>query len=61
MEAMLILNGYEICGDVAEQEEMILAVASSQVSRDVFVEWRQTSVVPFTPNTIITEDPERFQ
>jgi len=39
MEVFLVLNGYEIQASVDEQEELILGVASSKVSRESLIEW----------------------
>jgi death on curing protein len=39
MEVFLILNGMAIRAEVDEQEQVILAVASGKMERDVFVEW----------------------
>lgn len=39
MEVFLVLNGFEIQARVDEQEELILGVASGQISRDSLVEW----------------------
>lgn len=39
MEVMLILNGYEIYASEGDQEQVILGLASGDVSRDEFVEW----------------------
>ena len=39
MEVMLILNGYEIYASEDDQEQVILGLASGDVSRDKFVEW----------------------
>jgi len=39
MEVFLILNGMEIIASVDEQEQIILAVASGQAGREVFVNW----------------------
>ena len=39
MEVTLILNGFEIQADVDEQEQLILGVASSEVSRDELTRW----------------------
>ncbi len=39
MEVMLTLNGYEIEADVDEQEALILSVASSELSRETFMQW----------------------
>ena len=44
MEVFLILNGYEIQASVDEQEELILGVASGQISRESLVEWLTTHV-----------------
>jgi death-on-curing protein len=45
MEVFLILNGYEISASVDEQEEIVLSVASSQISRSEFSEWLKQHVV----------------
>lgn len=39
LEVTLILNGFEIFASTDEQERIILAVASSAMSRDEFVSW----------------------
>ncbi len=39
MEVMLILNGYEIYAPVDDQEQVILELASGDVSRDKLIEW----------------------
>lgn len=39
MEVFLILNGFEIRASIDEQEEIILAVASGNVSRSNLAEW----------------------
>lgn len=39
MEVMLILNGYEIYASVDDQEQVILELASGDVSRDKLIEW----------------------
>ncbi len=39
MEVMLVLNGYEIYASEDDQEQVILGLASGDVSRDKFVEW----------------------
>jgi death-on-curing protein len=39
METFLILNGWELTADVAEQEGVILGVAASQIGREPFTEW----------------------
>jgi death-on-curing protein len=45
MEVFLVLNGYEISASVNEQEEVILSVASGQMSRAEFSEWLKRHVV----------------
>lgn len=44
-EMFLILNGYEIEADVDEQEDVILQIASGQLSRAQFCEWLRNHVV----------------
>ena len=39
MEVMLILNGYEIYAPIDDQEQVILGLASGDVSRDKLIEW----------------------
>lgn len=39
METFLILNGTEITASVDEQEQVMLALASGEMSRETFVEW----------------------
>ncbi len=39
MEIMLILNGYEIYASVDDQEQVILGLASGDISRDKLIEW----------------------
>ena len=38
-ETFLVLNGVEINASVDEQERVVLALASSQLEREAFVEW----------------------
>jgi death-on-curing protein len=45
MEVFLVLNGYEISASVDEQEEIVLSVASGQMSRAEFSEWLKQHVV----------------
>lgn len=45
MEVFLILNGFEIEATVDEQEEVILQLASSELSRDEFTAWLREHVV----------------
>jgi death-on-curing protein len=39
MEVLLVLNGAEIAAAVDEQEKIILAVASGQLSRAELADW----------------------
>ena len=48
METFLVLNGYEIEATVDEQEQVILGVASSQLSRDGFTHWLRAHIVEKT-------------
>lgn len=45
MEVFLVLNGYEIRAAVAEQEDVILQVAASEMDREEFTTWLRTHVV----------------
>ncbi|NEP52910.1 MAG: type II toxin-antitoxin system death-on-curing family toxin [Moorea sp. SIO3C2] len=46
MEVFLVLNGFEINASVDEQEQMILQVASGQVSREELANWLDCYLVP---------------
>ena len=46
METFLVLNGYEICATVDEQERVILQIASSEMNRDAFVHWLDVHIEP---------------
>lgn len=46
MEVMLVLNGFEIEADIDEQEQIILAVAASQMPREEFEAWLEHHLVP---------------
>ncbi|GAA6621186.1 type II toxin-antitoxin system death-on-curing family toxin [Scytonema sp. NUACC26] len=46
MEVFLVLNGYEINAAVDEQEQVILRVASGQLSRDQLTEWLRGHIIP---------------
>jgi death-on-curing protein len=39
MDVFLLVNGYELVGDVDEQERVIFAVASGHLDREAFTEW----------------------
>jgi death-on-curing protein len=41
METFLVLNGMEINASVDEQEHVVLAIASGELGREIFVEWLQ--------------------
>ncbi len=41
LETFLILNGSEISASVDEQENVLLALASGEMSREIFIEWLQ--------------------
>jgi death on curing protein len=41
VETFLILNGIEISASVDEQEHLVLAIASGDIGREVFVDWLQ--------------------
>jgi death-on-curing protein len=45
MEVFLVLNGYEISASVNEQEQIVLSVASGQMSRAEFGAWLKQHVV----------------
>ena len=47
IEALLMINEYEISCDVDEQEQVILAVACGQKSREELAEWLESRIVPF--------------
>lgn len=49
MEVILVLNGYELIADVAEQEHLILQVAEGKVTREEFSDW-VNSVASRLPN-----------
>jgi death-on-curing protein len=44
-ETFLVLNGVEINASVAEQERMVLAIASGELRREAFVEWLQRNTI----------------
>lgn len=47
METFLVLNGCELVGDVDEHEQIILALAASEIDRDKFAEWVRAHVVQY--------------
>lgn len=46
MEVFLILNGFEIRSSIDEQEDVILRVASGELSRDSFKDWLTQYIEP---------------
>jgi death on curing protein len=46
METFLMLNGFELAASVDESEQVVLAVAASEWSRDQFVAWVRTHLAP---------------
>jgi len=46
METFLVLNGYEVNAPVDEQEQVIFQLAAGELSRDDFLEWVRSRVVP---------------
>jgi death on curing protein len=45
METYFVLSGFELTGDVDEQERIILGVAARTVGRDEFAEWVRLHLV----------------
>jgi len=45
MEAMLMLNGYELSAGTDDAESEVLAVAAGERSRDEFLDWVRAHVV----------------
>ena len=48
VEAFLMRNGWELIGNVGEQEAIILQLASGTLSRDEFTAWVRAHVQPLT-------------
>ena len=48
METFLVLNGFEINASVDEQEEIIIKVASGNMSRNELADWLRGHVVEKT-------------
>jgi death-on-curing protein len=44
METFLVLNGFEIEGDVDAQEKLMLGLASGQISRADLLRWLQEHI-----------------
>lgn len=45
-EVFLVLNGFEIRADVAEQEQVVLRMAAGEIGREEFTIWLRGHVVP---------------
>jgi death-on-curing protein len=45
MEAFLVMNGYELSASTDEQVNIVLKVASGEMSRERFNEWLKVHVV----------------
>jgi prophage maintenance system killer protein len=46
MESFLLLNGAELQAGVDEQEQVMAALASGQMSRGALTEWLKEHIVP---------------
>ena len=47
-EVFLVLNGHELDATVDEQEQLMLALASGEVSRAVLADWFGARTIPRT-------------
>ncbi|MGH9843422.1 MAG: type II toxin-antitoxin system death-on-curing family toxin [Blastocatellia bacterium] len=47
MEVFLVMNGSELNATVAEQENLILSVASGQISRAELTDWIEEHMIPY--------------
>ncbi len=45
LEAMLMLNGFQLDASVDEQESMVLSLAAGQIDRETFTDWVKRRVV----------------
>ncbi|MES0488447.1 MAG: type II toxin-antitoxin system death-on-curing family toxin [Leptospirales bacterium] len=45
METFLVLNGFELKAEIAEQEDIILKLASSQINKEYFSEWLSQHII----------------
>ncbi len=48
METFLILNGYEIEATISEQEQLILDLATGNITRESFIKWLKYHVIRIT-------------
>ncbi|MCX7681911.1 MAG: type II toxin-antitoxin system death-on-curing family toxin [Anaerolineae bacterium] len=46
METFLVLNGYEVCATVDEQERVMLQIASGEMKREGLVDWPYAHIEP---------------
>ena len=46
MEVFLILNGHEIIATVEDQEQLMLALAAGDVTRDALTTWLERNIKP---------------
>ena len=60
MEAFLILNGYEIDATVDIQEQIILGVASGDVSREQLVSWLVESITEIPANPKLRSNSDDY-
>lgn len=49
MEVLLVLNGYEIDASIADQEKIILQLATGKMERAELVHWLKDHLVRFRP------------
>jgi death-on-curing protein len=49
IEAMLMLNGFELSAGIDESEAEVLAVASGTQTREAFQRWLEERLIPFDP------------
>ena len=49
MEIFLVLNGFELIATVAESEQIVLQVASGELSREEFKTWIEQHLSPMQP------------
>jgi death-on-curing protein len=51
MDTFLVLNGWELVADVAEQEQVILRLAAGGMKRDELTAWVQGHLRPAKPSS----------
>ena len=57
MEVTLVLNGLEIQASVSEQEQTILALTASTLTREELLAWLTSRVIPITAAEFSADDP----